>query len=67
LRVCSDFCWPSAARSIWADPHCWAGRWQTIERNIIEPLQDPALFGAAADEVRTPEARLRDHPRRTVI
>lgn len=25
---------------------------QTIERNIVEPLQDPALFGAAADEVR---------------
>ncbi|AGP56830.1 PBSX family phage terminase large subunit [Streptomyces rapamycinicus] len=25
---------------------------QTIERNIIEPLQDPVLFGAAADEVR---------------
>jgi PBSX family phage terminase large subunit len=25
---------------------------QTIERNIIEPLQDPALFGDVADEVR---------------
>ncbi|MDT3395582.1 terminase family protein [Streptomyces sp. B1866] len=25
---------------------------QTIERNIIEPLQDPALFGAVASEVR---------------
>ena len=24
---------------------------QTVERNIVEPLQDPALFGAAADEV----------------
>lgn len=25
---------------------------QTIERNLIEPLQDPALFGAAAREVQ---------------